>query len=150
MKTTYAIEIDARPSQVFYWLDDPDRVMKWVSNLVENEELHQTANRIGSTFRQVVDENGRRLELQGSVTGYEPDQRLAVHLQGKDFELDVDYRLEELAGRTRLTQHSQVRFRGLMKPMGLLMRPFFRKAALKQLDQNFAKLKDLCESRAEK
>lgn len=146
MKATCSIDIDAAPDKVFYWLDDPDRVMKWLSNVVENENLHETENRVGTTFRQVVKENGRRMEIQGTVTAYEPNKRLAVHLIGKGFEADADYRLEQLGDGTRLSFFSDAQFQGVMKLIGPLMAPFIKKGTLEQLARDFAKLKALCES----
>lgn len=57
MKTSCSIDIDAPPEHVFRWIDEADRVMQWVPNLVENEDLEVTENKIGSTFRQVYLEN---------------------------------------------------------------------------------------------
>ena len=146
MKNSYSIDIEVPPERVFYWLDDADRVMKWVPNVVENEDLEVTENRIGSTFRQVYLENGRRMEMQGVVTAYEPNRRLMCELTGDAFDLSVDYRLEDLAGRTRLTQDSEVRFKGILRIVGPLMMLFAKKSGMKQLEDSFAELKRLSET----
>ncbi len=145
MKNNYSIEIEAPPERVFYWLDDAERVMKWVPNIVENEDLVVTEEKIGSTFRQVYLENGRRMEMHGEVTGYEANRRLTTEISGDVFDLLVDYHLEDLGGRTRLTQDSEVRFKGFFKIIGPIMTPFVRKASLKQLEESFATLKTLSE-----
>ena len=149
METTYSIEIDTTPDRVFYWLDDPQRVMKWLSSIVENENLHETRDKVGTTFRQVVDENGRRMEVHGTVTAYETNERLAIHLNAKGFEVDAEYRLMKIAGGTRLSQTSEVHFQGFMKLMGPLIAVFMKKAWLKQLEKDFGKLKTLCENGAD-
>ena len=119
MKNRYSLEIDAPPQRVFAWLGDSERALQWVPNLVESEDLAVTENKIGSTFRHVYLERGRRMEMQGAVIAYERDRRFACELRGEMFDLTVNYALEDLGGRTRLTQESETRFRGLpMKVLG--------------------------------
>ena len=146
MKNSYSIEIDAPPERVFRWLNDAERAMKWVPNIVENEDLEVTENRIGSTFRQVFLENGRRIEMHGVVTGYERDRRLTCEMNGDAFDLFVDYRLEDLKGRTRLTQDSVVQFKGFFKMIVVIMAPFMKKSSMKQLEDCFSKLKRMSET----
>ena len=149
MKNSHSIEIDAPPERVFYWLDDAERGMKWVPNIVENEDLEVTENKIGSTFRQVYLERGRRMDMQGVITGYEPNRRFTLEISGESFDLHVDYRLEGLEGRTRLTQDSAVRFKGFFRIIGPLLVPLVKKSSKKQLEESFAKLKKLAETRDE-
>ena len=42
MNMRTSIEIDATPERVFYWLDDPKRIMEWVPQIIENENLEET------------------------------------------------------------------------------------------------------------
>ncbi len=148
MKNHASIEIDAPPERVFTWIDDADRVAQWLPNVVENENLEVTPQRVGSTFRQVYVENGRRMEMQGVVTAYEPNRQLTVAINYKDFDLDVDYRLDDLGGRTRLTQDSEVRFKGPFKFLALVMMPFVKRSSNQQLLDTLVKLKALVESDA--
>ena len=150
MKNRYSLEIDAPPQRVFAWLGDSERALQWVPNLVESEDLAVTENKIGSTFRHVYVERGRRMEMQGAVTAYERDRRFACELRGEMFDLTVNYALEDLGGRTRLTQESETRFRGLpMKILGVLLTPLMRRAARRNLDDTFLKLKRLAEDPVE-
>jgi uncharacterized protein YndB with AHSA1/START domain len=147
MKNVYAIEIEAPPGRVFYWLSDTVRAKRWVPNLVEGEDVEVRAEGVGSTFRHVYLEHGRRMEMHGEVTAFERDRHLASELRGPMFDLRVDYRLEDRGGRTLLTQQSEVRAKGVvMKLMMAVMQPFIRKSSLKQLEHSFARLKALAES----
>ena len=146
MINRYAIDIGAPPERVFYWMDDPDRVLLWVPNLEENEDLDVTEDKIGSTFRQVYVEHGRRMEMRGVVTAYEPNRRLACDIDGEGFELSVDYRLEKQGGLTRLEQIATVRFKGVWRLIGPIMSFFMRKSSHAQLEESFNKLKQLAES----
>jgi hypothetical protein len=96
----------------------------------------------GSTFRQVYLENGRRIEMLGIVTAYEQDRYLACDIRSDVFDLAVDYRLDEVSGRTRLTQNSKLQFKGLaMRLMGAFLKPMMRRMTAKQYGDAFAKLK---------
>ena len=145
MKNTYSLEIDATPEQVFLWLDDNERLMKWLPNIVENENLEVTDDNVGSTFRQVYLEKGRRMEMHGTVTAYERNRRLACEITGDAFDLDVDYLLEDVDGRTKLTQYSEVHMKGFFRIVGFLMGPIIKKTSSNQADGSFTKLKQLVE-----
>lgn len=119
--------------------------MAWMSSVSKTELLHETTDMVGTTFREIVEENGQWTELHGVVTDYRPNQLIAFHLSGKFNVVDVEYRLEEIENRTRLTQNANIRFKSFMRVLGILMGPMFRKKIMDQLQKEFAKLKELCE-----
>jgi carbon monoxide dehydrogenase subunit G len=145
---TVIIEINASPQIVFSWLEDPTKLNQWLPNIVENEIIYTTENKVGSTWRQVYEENGRRMEMFGTTTVHEPCKRTACEIKGKLFDLDVDYRLENLDGRTRLTQNSVVKMKGFFKLLGFILGPIMKKSQDKQADNSFSKLKRLAEAEA--
>jgi len=148
MKNTYTIEIDAPPEDVFYFLEEGERLKDWLPNLIEHEDLEITENKVGSTARQVFLEGGRRMEMIGTTTAFEADRRLAAEVSGKAFDLLVDYHLEDLGGRTSVRQDSEARFKGFLRIVGPIMVLFMKKSAQKNLDETFSKLKELAEARA--
>lgn len=148
MKNTYTIEIDAPPEDVFYFLQEGERLIEWIPNLIEHEDLEITENKVGSTARQVFLENGRRMEMIGTTTAFEANRRMAAEVSGKAFDLMVDYHLEDLGGRTSVRQDSEARFKGVLRFIGPIMVPFMKKSAQKNLDETFGKLKELAEARA--
>lgn len=148
MKTTYTTEINAPPSDVFYFLEDGERLKEWLPNLIEHEDLEITEEKVGSTARQVFLENGQRMEMTGKTTAYEANKRLAAECCGKSFDLTVDYKLEDLDGSTRVTQDSELRFKGFLKLIGPMMLLFTKKSAQKTMDETYDKLRALAEARA--
>lgn len=146
MKNSFHIDIDTSPDRVFYWLDDSKRIMKWAKGVVENEDLEITQERVGSTFRQVYEESGRKMEFQGRCTAYEANKRIGVHMVGKMFDLDVDYELEDLGGRTRLTQNSEVKWKGAMKLASPLFTLMAKDQGEKCIKEDFGRLKGLAET----
>jgi hypothetical protein len=149
MHNTFHIEIEATPERVFYWLDDAERVMQWAKGVVENEDLVKTEAGVGSTFRQVFEENGKKMDFTGECTAYDTNKRLRVYLKSKMFDLDVDYMLEDLGGRTRLTQESDVKWNGFMKLIGPVCCLFMKKSGQKCMEDDFGRLKALAEGQPE-
>ena len=147
MKCTYAMQIDAPPEDVFSWISDRERLLQWIPNLVEYVQTVDKDGGVGSRFRQVYVENGRRMEMEGEVVEFERNRRLGCDIRGKVFDLSVHYQLEDLGGRTLLTQSSEVRFNSApMKIISVLMQPLIKKSSLKQVESSFSKLKYLIES----
>jgi uncharacterized protein YndB with AHSA1/START domain len=145
MKITYSIEIDSPPEQVFYWIGDPERAKVWMTSVTHTETLHQTPDWVGTTFREVVEDDEGSTELHGVVTGYQPNRSMGFHLSGKYNVADVEYHLEDIGGRTRLTQQTAMRFKGLAGVLSVFMGPVFKRQIVAQLDAEFARLKELCE-----
>ena len=83
--------------------------------------------------------------MHAVVTDYRENQLLAMHLDGKFNVVDVEWRLEEIGERTRLTLNSNIRFKSFIKILSVLMRPIFKKKIVAQLQGELARLKEICE-----
>lgn len=118
MHTEASIEIDRPIAEVFEYTIH--NVAEWSLTVVEDEPIEQTPDHVGSTFRCVTEERGRQMVFQGLVTRHEPPTFSSCQLVGDMFDIDVEYRFEDLSGRTRLTQHSEVKPKGFTKVMFFL------------------------------
>ena len=49
---------------------------------------------MGTTFREVVQDENGSLEMQGVITGFEAEKSIAFHLESRLNVVDVEYRLE--------------------------------------------------------
>jgi carbon monoxide dehydrogenase subunit G len=145
MILTYAIEIDRRPDQVFPWIADPERAMTWMTSVSGGEILKRTPDLVGTTFRETVSDKNGSTELRGVVTACRPNQSLAFHLEGEFNKADVEYTLARIPRGTRLTMRAEVRFKGIVRVLGVLLRPVFRRKVLGQFAREFDELKRLCE-----
>ena len=93
-------------------------------------------------MRVVVEENGRRFEMQSEVLRLEANRLLEVSIQN-DFGQSISrYQLEPDNGRTRLTHTMQASYKGLLLR---LMAPFIGRAVQSKLDGDFNQLKQLAE-----
>ena len=145
MKISYSIDIDVTPEKVWYWLGDPERAKVWQTSVSKTETLQETPDIVGTTFRETIEENGRGVEMHGVITGYRENQLLAVHLSGQYNVVDVEWRLDEIEERTRVTVNARVRFKSFIRILSIIMRPVFKKKIIEQLQGEFVRLKEICE-----
>ena len=122
--------------------------MTWMTSVAGGEIIEQTPDMIGTTFRERVEENGRGTELRGVIKEWQPDERLAFHLEGEFNDADVLFTLEEVSGTTRVTQTAEVRFKGIVRIMSLFFGRSFKRNIRRQAESEFATLKALCEADA--
>ncbi len=147
MKTTKTTLIDAPAAIIFLWLEDNERLQQWVPNLVEDEALVETSEKVGSRFRQVFLENGKRMEMTGEITAYVENERMRVNMTGSMFNLDVDYILKELSdSQTELTQNSQIWFKGFLKLLAPIMTLMSKLSSKDPQAEAHAKLKAMAEA----
>lgn len=147
MKTSKTTIIDAPANIVFLWLEDNARLKQWVPNLIEDEPIIETPNKIGSTFRQVFLERGKTMEMTGEITAYSESERMRVFMTGDMFNLDVDYILKALSPtQTEVTQDTEIKMKGAAKLFTPLM---FLMSKLSKNDpqaESHAKFKELAEA----
>ena len=145
MQTEGSVVIDRGINDVFRLTND--HVAEWSQHVVEDELIEEKPGGVGTTFRSVTEDHGRRMEFDGVITRYDVPTSSAVHLEGSAFDLDVEYFFEDLGGdQTKVTQRSKVFGKGLMKLFFLLGGWAMRKSSRKALDSEFQSLKSFCES----
>lgn len=145
MKLYFEIDINAPPEKVFYWLENPERALKWMSSVAGGEILHKTDGWVGTTFRETVADESGSTEMHGVITEYHAKQSMGFHLEGKYNDVDVRYRLEPIDHGTRLIQEAKVRFKSITRILMLFLYPVFKAKISKQSMTEFRKLKQLCE-----
>lgn len=145
MKIINKIEINTSREKVFCWLEDPDRAKQWMTSVTKSEIVNKTPNKVGTTFKEYIEEDGNGIEMEGIITEFIPNKEFAVHLESKVNLVDVSFVLNENENITTLNQYVEMRFKGMLKILSVFMRNSIKKKIAKQLEREFAKLKELCE-----
>jgi uncharacterized protein YndB with AHSA1/START domain len=145
MKISLALDIERPPAEVFPWLSDPERAKRWMTSVSSTEIVHETPERVGTTFRERVEEDGRGTELTGVITAFEENRLIAFHLEGDYNDVDVSYRVAPTDGGTRLSMSADVRFKSTARLVMLVTGPLFKRKIVGQLESELATLKQLCE-----
>ena len=147
MKLIFTIDIESPLEEVFAWIKDPERAKVWMTSVGETEMLSGDPNTVGSTFREVVRDQNGETELQGVVTGFEENKFISFHLSGDYNTVEVDFRVERIGERTRLTHTADIRLRSFMKIMSIFLGGRIRKEITAQSQAELARLKSLCETK---
>ncbi|MBD3669757.1 MAG: SRPBCC family protein [Gammaproteobacteria bacterium] len=144
MRLKTGIDLECSPQQAFTWVDDPVRAKQWQINVSHVEILKETEQRVGTTFVERLDENGRGTELHGYISEYEPNSIIAFHLEGDYNVVDVRYTVSPLNGGARLEIEAKIRFRSLIRILSLFMGPVFKRQTRQRLDEELLRLQQLC------
>lgn len=146
MQQQASIEIERPIHEVFEYTNN--NVAEWSLTVIENTRVGATLdNDVGSTFHCVTQDHGCKMEFAGTVTKWEPPTLSAIHLLGKQFDIDVLYTFENEGERTRVTQVSVVHAKTLFtKAMFFFVGLFASKsgcaAAMKELESLKQKLEE--------
>jgi hypothetical protein len=146
MNTAASIEIDRPIAEVFDCTIN--RVAEWSSVVVEDEVIESKPDRVGTTFRMVTEQNGQRIGFLGVVTWHEPPYASSAFLTGQQFDLEVEYKFEDLGGRTRVTQMSTVTGKGVIKLMFFFFGWMMNKSSRNAAENELTNLKRLLENGA--
>ncbi|KAA3647189.1 MAG: hypothetical protein DWQ07_06730 [Chloroflexi bacterium] len=145
MKIAIEIDINASPEEVFYWLGDPTRAMRWMTSVTRTEYIHEAPDMVGTTFREYVEEDGQGTELQGVVKEFVPNERMGFQLEGEHNKVETVFTLTETKEGTHLRQDINLHFKGITRLMSILFGAAFKKKIIGQSRREFATLKQLCE-----
>jgi hypothetical protein len=145
MQSLASVEIDRPIDEVFTYTNE--KVAEWSLTVVEDVVI-EDKNGVGTTFRCVTEERGRRMEFQGIVTVWEVPTRSAISLTGKRYDIEAEYRFEDLGGRTRVSQESTVSGKGFVKIMFFLFGWLMNKQGCKAVTNELESLKSKLEGGA--
>lgn len=138
-----SIVIDRPIDEVFALTTD--RVAEWSIVVVEDEVIEKMPGEVGTTFRTVTEDKGHRMEFMGIVTDHNPPHTHAVHLTGAIFDIQTEYKFEDLRSRTKVTQFAVVSGKGFFKLILPLTSWLMKKAHCEATDRELASLKQFCE-----
>lgn len=145
MQTTMSVEIDRPIHEVFEYTIR--NVAEWSTVVVKDEVIEDKPEGVGSRFHVVTEENGRRMEFDGVVTRHELPTHHNVFMKGAMFDIEAEYRFEDLGGRTRVTQGSTVHGKGFTKLVFFLLGWLMKKSSRSALEKELLNLKRLAEAR---
>ena len=139
-------EILKPPDLVFPWIADPEKAMKWQKNVKGGEILINKPEIIGTTFKEVIEEDGNILEMQGEITKYIKNEVIGFNLNSKLHEVDVSYTVEEINKATRLSIEAIIKWKFPMNIISLFIGKKIEEGLKNQLNSEVIELKRICES----
>jgi hypothetical protein len=111
---TASLEIDAPPEAVAAIQFDPSRDPEWIGGVDRVELVTPPPLAEGSQVRRFGGFMGRPIVWLMRVEAFEPARHVGMHALESPFPMDVDYRLEALAGgRSRASIRARGEGRGM-------------------------------------
>jgi uncharacterized protein YndB with AHSA1/START domain len=139
-----SVVIRRPPAEVFAFLADLQNWSRWNPEQRETELTSSGPMDVGTTFRQALDAGGKRIELFGEVSEYEPNENLSLDYARDSLSFRLDFRLERTSEGTRLIGSVE----GRMSGFSSLFEPLVEREVNEQIKTNLDHLKALMESRS--
>jgi len=146
MKIIATIDILCKPEEIFPWINEPDKAMRWQKGVKGGEIIKETPERIGTTFKEEMEENGKSLIMYGEITDYIPNKSISFHLESKIHEVNVIYAVVGNNNISTVKVESTIKWRFPMNIIYLIIGGKIKTNILQQTESEFKELKRLCET----
>ena len=142
MRVESAIVVNRPPEEVFAYATDPANVPEWQSSALEaSVDGPLQAGASGKEVRKFL---GRRMESTIRIDAYEPPRRFAIQVTSGPVPFHVEQTVEPEGTGSRVSAVIEGEPGGFFK----LAEPLVERAVRREIEGNFATLKDILEARA--
>jgi hypothetical protein len=145
MKINASVDIASSPDDIFHWIDNPDKAMRWQKGVKNGVIIKETPEKTGTTFREELEENGQSLVMNGEITGYIPNTSIAFHLESKIHSVFVTYFVVGNPDKSTVTVNAAIKWKFPLNILTLVMGRKIKAKILKQTESELSDLKKLCE-----
>jgi uncharacterized protein YndB with AHSA1/START domain len=144
-RAEHTVVVERPPDEVFRFLTDLSNVTAWQSGAVEVRA--PASLDVGTTYVEVLKFLGRRFEATLEVTEFEPGRRFSLRTRSGPIPFEVRHTLEPAAGDGSTRLH--VELEGEPGRLFRLAEGLVMRNAQRQLEADFATLKEMVEARGE-
>src|SRR3712207_502133 len=131
-----SVVVPAGPHEVFRYLTEPDLLPRWIDGLRESRPMGDGAMRVGAKSIDVVQAQGKSMEIISEVTALDPDRALSVRITYPGAgDTDMAYALTPVADGTEVRLTVTPRYRGVARLVGRLMQRSTEKRLQANLDR---------------
>ena len=145
MKIVFESEINQSPELVFPWIEDPEKAMRWQKNVKGGEIIENNPDIIGTTFKEVIEEDGNSLTMHGTITKYAKNKMVGFHIDSRIHEFDVTYAVQAAGRATRLSINADIHWKFPMNVMSIFLRKKMEEGLKEQMEVEVQELRKLCE-----
>jgi len=146
MKITAAIDVSCRPEEVFPWIEEPDKAMRWQKGVKGGEIINETPEKIGTTFKEEMEENGKSLVMFGEITNYIKNKLISFQLESKIHRVYVSYSFVGNCNKSTVIAESTINWKFPMNIICIIIGHKIKTNILRQTKSEFSELKRLCEA----
>jgi hypothetical protein len=149
MQIIHTIKISRSPDEVFPWIGNPEKALKWQINVAGSRILNQVEGMVGTTFEETISDRKGSTTLKGVITKWETNKLVAFQLEGQYNRVETEFQLEPDNGYTKVIQRAKIEFISFTRFIMFFMGSFFKKKIEKEYSSQFERLKNLCEETQE-
>ena len=147
MKISTVIDINCKPEDVFPWIDEPNKAMLWQKGVKSGEIIKETPEKIGTTFKETMEEDGKSLEMHGMITNYIPNELISFQLESKIHKVRVNYSIKGETEKSIVLIDSTINWKFPMSIISVFIGSKIKAKILDQTRFELSELKRLCETR---
>jgi hypothetical protein len=147
MRISYENVISEPPEAVFPWIAEPEKAMSWQKDVKGGEILINKPEVVGTTFKEIIEEDGNNLEMYGTITKYVVNEIIVFHLESKIHEFDISYSLEELDRKTKFRIDANIRWKFPMNVISLVIGKRIKANLVRKLESETLELKKVCKAK---
>lgn len=147
MEINTSIDISSKPEEVFSWIENPAKAMQWQKGVKRGEIIKETSQRIGTTFTEEMEENGKSLVMFGEITDYIPNQLISFHLESKIHTVYVNYAVVGDTNMSTIKVDSKIKWKFPMNIICLFIGHKIKANIVRQTLSELTALKKLCETK---
>lgn len=139
--------IAAPEAEVFAYLTEPDRRVKWQPNLLDLASLTGESGEVGATRMLFMGGDGRRWQEEETQRALKPPSLWAVRRDGPRSEREIEVRIETVpGGGARLVWRERIVYKGLEDR---LLAPLTIRERRQKLSDALARLAEMAGGRDE-
>lgn len=106
VKYTTEIEIDKPIAEVFSDFQDVELMKQWMPEVKSIDVLEEKPEKVGSTYKVVVENQGRMITMTEKVLAYELNKRISFHFDAENMLKVDDYKFSSIGNKTKIVQES--------------------------------------------
>lgn len=130
---TNEVTINKPVKEVFADFQNVELMKVWMPEVKSIETLEEKPQKVGSTYKVVVENKGKLITMKEEVLAYEPNKKITFHFDAENMLKTDAYEFSEQNGVTKLFQTSTCTSESYI--MSCLF-PYF-KGALKKMSQQY-------------
>ena len=130
---TNEVTINKPVNEVFTDFQNVELMKQWMPELKSIDVLEETPEKVGSTYKVVVENQGKLITMTEKVLAYEPNKRLTFYFDAENMLKTDDYIFTSEGNTTKLIQTSTCTSESYV--MSCLF-PYF-KSALRKMSQQY-------------
>jgi hypothetical protein len=145
MKMSISIPIHASPSSIFPWISEPEKAIHWQKGVKDSKVIQETPERIGTTFIEEIEENGKALVMYGEITNYIQNELMAFRLDSKIHKVNVQYSVNGNENISTVSVISSINWKFPMSIISFFIGQKIKAKIIQQTESELIALKQFCE-----